>query len=98
MHSIDLASWFKYLTSPTYRGDNPQNNTGMLVTITNVASTSFDDPLSIGDVIRWGGTTSAGATIAIDEFANVTLTGTYSAGDTFEYSVNSGPLQTYTMG
>ena len=98
MHSIDLRSWFKYLTTPTYRGDDPQNSMGMSITLTNVVSTSFDDPLNIGDVISWAGTTAAGATITIDEFANITLTGTYLAGDTFEYSINAGAQQTYTLG
>lgn len=98
MRLVDLRAWFKYLTAPTYRGDDPTNGAGMSITITNAVSTSFDDPLNSGDVIRWGGTTVAGATIDIDEFANITLTGVYVAGDTFDYTINAGAQQTYTLG
>ena len=69
------------------------------VELTDVTSTSFDETLTIGDEITYSSTTTVeGSAISVDPLGNVTLTGTYSVGDTFTYQINSGAVQIYTLG
>lgn len=69
------------------------------VTLTDVTATGFDESLSVSDQIQYSNTSAIeGAAVAVNGFGRVTVTGTYTPGDSFTYRINGGVLQTYTFG
>lgn len=70
-----------------------------VVTLTDVTATGFDEVLEVGDQLSYStSTTIEAAVVSVNVFGRVVVTGTYTEGDSFNYSINGGSTQVYTFG
>lgn len=98
-HTINLTSWYKWPTPPTYRGSDPLGLTVGLQSVTlNNSVLNPDIPLAqSNDVIQYSATTSGGISVSIDEYGHIATTTAPVAGDSFTYTITRlGSLETYT--
>lgn len=67
------------------------------VILDDVTSTDFDESLSVSDTITYATTTSSGHGVSVDTLGHITISGGFTSGDVFTYSINTGPTQVYTL-
>lgn len=94
------VGWFRYPTSPFYRGDDPFNEADDFAEVTILDGTNPEIG-TLGSLVSYQRLTSEGNTVLIDPFGHIAITDDVQPvppipGETFDYTIDGGLIQTYT--
>lgn len=92
-------AWFRQAPpNPPYVGSSPTEalpDELESVTISDITYPDIDG-LSVNDVVNYESTTTEGSVVTIDVRGHIAVDAQPIAGESFDYNINGGAMQTYT--